>query len=115
MPNAEYAPAEGAVEAAITRILSAERDARQTVAQATRDAAAMSENARRASRALAERTERRIGAARAAFGAAVAAKVAAIDAEATAQDTSQPLSADDLDHLDVAIAALAAELTATRP
>jgi hypothetical protein len=115
MPNAEYAPAETAVEAAITRVLSAERDAREAVAQATRDAAAMSENARGAARALAERTERRIGTVRAAFEAVVAADVAAIDADATAQDASQPLSADDLHRLERAIAALAAELTATLP
>jgi hypothetical protein len=115
MPNAEYAPAEAAVEAAIARVLNAERDAREAVAQATRDAAAMNENARGVARALAERTERRIRAVRAAFEATVAVEVAAIDAEATAQDASGPLSTNDLERLERTIAALAAELTATPP
>ena len=49
-----------AVEAAISRVLDAERAAHDDVARATRDAAAIVEDARAIARAIAERTERRI-------------------------------------------------------
>ncbi len=111
MPVIEPPPTQAAAEAAITRVLTAERDALETIAQALRDAEAMNENARAAARALGERTERRIRAVRGAFAARVAAEVAAIDAQAAAQDAGQPLSADELDRLERAVAALAAELT----
>lgn len=111
MPSTESTPAERAVEAEISRVLTAERDAKDAVAHATRDAVERNERARAAARALAERTEGRIRAVRAASEARTAAEVAAIDAQSAEQDTSQPLSADDLRHLERALAALATELT----
>ncbi len=111
MPTVEPQTTDATAEAAINRVLSAERDAREAIAQATREADTMNESARAAARALGERTERRIRALRAAFAARLAAEVDAIDVQAAAQDAGQPLSADELDHLERAVAALAAELT----
>jgi hypothetical protein len=111
MSTVEALPSETAVEAAITRVLAAERDAHEAVARATRDADALNEKARAEARALAERTERRIQAARAAYERRVSAEVAAIDAQAASQDVQQALSADDWQRLERALETLAAELT----
>jgi len=111
MSTVEPLPTEATAEAAITRVLNAERDAREAIAQATREAVTMQENARAAARALSERTERRIREVRAALAARLAAEVEAIDAQAAAQDAGQALGAAELARLERAVAALAAELT----
>ena len=111
MSRAEALPLEATIEAAIARVLAAERDAREAVARATRDADALNEKARADARALADRTERRIRSVRAAYERKVAAEIAAIDAQAASQDERQALSAEDLQRLERALGALAAELT----
>jgi vacuolar-type H+-ATPase subunit H len=108
---ATLSSADAAVEAAISRVLDAERAAHDDVDHATRDAAAMVEEARGTARAIAERTERRIRTLREAFETHVAHEVAAIDAQALAQDERRELARDDLDRLDRAVVALANELT----
>ncbi len=100
------------VEAAISRVLDAERAAHDDVARATRDAAAIVEDARAIARAIAERTERRIRTLRDSFERRTARQVAAIDTQALAQDAMRELAPDDLDRLDRAVVALANELTA---
>jgi len=114
MPITELPSAEAAAETAIAHVLSAERGAGDAIAQAAHEAAVVNELARARARALVERTERRIRAVRAAFAARVAGEVAAIDAQAAAQDAEQPLAAGDLERLDRAVVALAAELTGER-
>jgi len=111
MSTLEALPSETAVEAAIARVLAAEREAHEAVAQATRDADALNERARAEARALAERTERRIQAARAAYERRVIAEIAAIDALAASQDVQQPLSREDRQRLERALEMLARELT----
>ena len=111
MSTVEVLPSETAVEAAIARVLAAERDAHEAVEHATREAEAMNEKARADARALAERTERRIQRARAAYERMVSTEVAAIDAQAASQDEQQTLSADDWHRLERALETLAAELT----
>jgi outer membrane protein TolC len=111
MSMVESAPPVPAVEAAIARVLGAERDARESVAKAVREAEALNERARAVARSLAERTEQRIRAVRAAYEAHVSAEVAAIDAQAAEQDAGQPLTEIDLERLQRALVALAAELT----
>jgi len=100
-----------AVDAAIARVLDAERAAGDAVAQAGETAAAMTEDARAAARALATRTERRIRSIRAAFEARTAAEVAALDAAATDAGAQHALTPEERARLDAAVAILAAELT----
>jgi predicted component of type VI protein secretion system len=111
MSTVEALPSATAVEAAIARVLRAEREAHEAVDRATRDAEALNERARADARALAERTERRIQSVRAAYERKVTEEVAAIDAQAAAQDVQQALSVDDWRRLERALEALAAALT----
>jgi hypothetical protein len=67
--------------------------------------------ARAAARALAERTERRIGAIRAAFERHAVEAVAALDATGHDAEARHDLTTDDEARLDAAVAALAAQLT----
>ncbi|MFO1324424.1 MAG: hypothetical protein U1F15_10195 [Burkholderiales bacterium] len=103
--------ADAAVEAAIERVLSAERQARDAVEQAARDAAALADAARADARAVAERTDRRIRNLRATFATRAEREIAALDAEAALQDAARELSAADLERLAQAVDALARDLT----
>ena len=100
-----------AVEAAISRVLNAERAAHEDVERATHEAAAIVEDARATARAIAERTERRIRSVRAAFESRATREAAAIDAEALAQDAARELTPEDLARLERAVAALSDALT----
>ena len=102
---------DAAVEAAISRVLTAERSANDDVERATRDAAAIVEEARATARAIAERTERRLRILRAAFESRAERDVGTIDAQALAEDAPRDLTAEDLARLDRAVAVLSAELT----
>jgi len=106
----ESAPTDIA-EAAIARVLDAERASRDAIARARSDAAAIAENARIAARALQERTERRVSAIRVAFDRHTASTLAALDAEAAALATGHVLSAEEEARLERAVAALAVDLT----
>jgi len=103
--------ADAAVEAAISRVLDAERAAHEDVDRAARDAAAIAEAARATARAIIERNERRIRTLRTNFETRARHEVAAIEARALEQDTRRELTPDDLARLQRAVAALARELT----
>jgi hypothetical protein len=111
MTTSHRAASPDAVDAAIARVLEAERAARDAVVQAGETAAAMTEEARAAARTLAERTERRIRGIRAAFEERATAEVAALDATAAATSQERALGADELARVEAAVAALAASLT----
>jgi hypothetical protein len=81
------------------------------VRDAEQAAAAMTEAARATARAIAERTERRIGVARARFERKTTAEVAALDALAAETLLPHDLMPEDLARLDAAVAVLAARLT----
>jgi hypothetical protein len=103
------------VEAAIARVLACERDARDAIARAGREAAELAEAGRAAARAVGERTETRIRSVRAAFERRLAAELDALHAAEDAIVDDEPIAGDDLARLDRAIAALAAELTGGVP
>lgn len=103
--------ADGAVEAAIARVLDAERASRLAVAAAETEAAAAVEAARATVRAIALRTEARIRGVRAAFERSTAREVAALDATAAEAAQARPLDADDEARLAAATSALAVRLT----
>ena len=109
--RAEALPPTDAVEAAIVRVLAAERGARDAVARAKNDAAAMTEAARATVRILNERTECRIRALHIAFDRKVSAALAALEAEGADFATHHDLSADEQARIEQAVAKLAAELT----
>ena len=99
-----------AAEAAIARVLGAEREAREATARAQREVQQIAEDARSAARSLAERTERRIRAVTGAFEREGAARLAEIDAEAARLDSPQPLSSPEVAALQRAVASLARDL-----
>jgi len=104
-----------AVDAAIARVLDAERDARESVAQAGATAEAMLEAARSSVRALNARTERRIRGVRAAFEEGATREIAALDATAAEVGHERALGAAELARIDAAVEALAANLTESGP
>jgi hypothetical protein len=102
-------------EAAIARVLDAEREAREAVARALIEVHRIAETARADARSLAERTERRIRLVVGAFERELASRVAEIDAAAERLDKPQPLTPDELAALRRAVGALARELTGATP
>ena len=104
-----------AADAAIARVLAAERAARVAVEHARTEVAALAENTRADARALAERTERRIRAVVEASGRKLAVEQAEIDAQALRLDAPQPLSDGERALLQRAVAALAHELVGGTP
>jgi vacuolar-type H+-ATPase subunit H len=106
---------EASVEAAISRVLNAERSANEHVERATREAAAIVENGRAMARAIAERTDRRLRRLRAAFEIRGDRAVGAIGAQALAEAAAHDLAADDLARLERAVAVVCAELIGDTP
>jgi len=102
-------------EAAIARVLGAEREAREAVAHALLEVHRIGEAARSEVRSLAERTERRIRIVVGAFERELASRVAEIDAAAERLDFLQPLTPEELAALRRAVGALARELTGAPP
>lgn len=100
-----------AVEAAITRVLTAEVAARDTVARARSEAVAIAEQARETARRLGLHTDRRIRAVRAAFDAKGTAEVAAMEAQAVALGVPHELAPVEVARVAQAVAAFAAALT----
>lgn len=98
-------------EAAISRVLGAEGEAREAVARALLEVHRIAETARAEARSLAERTERRIRIVVGAFERELAARVAEIDADAERLDQPQPLTPGEVSALQQAVRALARELT----
>jgi hypothetical protein len=112
---AEASERNGAAEAAMARVLSVEREAREAIARAQVDALHIAEEARATVRRLNERTERRVRSIVAAFERDSAERIAAIDAEVAKLDVPQPISADDRARLEHAVAALARQLAGAPP
>jgi hypothetical protein len=102
-------------EAAIARVLGAEREAREAVERALLEVHRIAEAARAESRSLAERTERRIRIVVGAFERELASRVSEIDAAAERLDSPQPLTPDELAALRQAVGALARELIGAPP
>jgi hypothetical protein len=99
-----------AVEAAITRVLTAEVAARDAVAGARSEAVAIAEQARETARRLGLHTDRRIRAVRTAFDAKGTAEVAAMEAQAVALGVPHQLTPVEVARVEQAVAALAAAL-----
>lgn len=98
------------VEAAIARVLDAERAARAAVETAQREAEAIRAEARARDKRIAERAAARIAAIRAGMAERRAARLAAIEAQAIGPD---PQAAEDeaaRERLDQAVARLADEM-----
>ena len=107
---AEASERNDAAEAAMARVLSVEREAREAIARARVDALHIAEEARGAARRLDERTESRVRWIVAAFEHDSAQRIAAIDDEVAKLDVPQPISPDDRARLEHAVAALARQL-----
>ena len=103
------------VEAAIARVLDAERGARADVAAAQARAEMIRADARARDKRIAERAAARIAVIRAGMAEKRSARLAALEAESIGPD---PQAADDeaaLGRLDEAVARLAAELVGKEP
>lgn len=114
----DIADAEGrnaAADAAIARVLGAERQARRSIEQARAETGEIAERARSGARAMAERAERRIRCVTQAFERDLAARLAEIDAEGAALDQAPPLAADERAALQAAVTALARQLAGVAP
>ena len=96
-------------EAAIARVLGAEREARAAIERARLEVDRIAEDARLADRALAERTERRIRAVVAAFERELAERLAAFDTAAVTLMAPHALSTEELADLQHAVRVLARE------
>lgn len=102
-------------EAAIARVLGAERDARAAIERAKADVHRIGENARTDVRGLSERTERRVRRVVDAFERELAARVAEIDADAAKLEDAEPIGADERDRLQRAVRTLAQQIIGARP
>ena len=115
MPVTESLPLDSAAEAAIGRVLAAEREARDAVQACRQAAEAITAQAQLAARRIAECCERRLANARGGFERSVAGAVAALDADAQQMEISRQLSAQEIAAIDRAVLALAEELTGNAP
>ncbi|HTP45680.1 MAG TPA: hypothetical protein VMQ50_01990 [Casimicrobiaceae bacterium] len=111
MASRPSAQPDTAVEAAIARILDAERAARETVSRAQAEAAAITDAARARARATAQRTEQRLRRVQAAYEGATQAQLDQLAAAKTAVGSRDAPTAVDRDRLAGAVVALAARLT----
>jgi hypothetical protein len=115
MPVTESPPLDGAAEAAIGRVLAAEREARDAVQACRHASEAITVQAQLAARRITERCEQRLANARVALERSVAAAVAALDADTPQMEIPQQLSAEEIAAIDRAVRALAEELTGNAP
>jgi hypothetical protein len=104
-----------AAEAAIARVLGAEREARASVEQARLEVERVAQAARSAARGLAERTERRIRCVAGAFERDVGARLAQIQAQAAGLGQAQPLSDADAAAVRRAVKAVAMGMVGVKP
>jgi hypothetical protein len=104
-----------AAEAAIARVLAAERDARASIEQAHAQVHHIAESARTAVRSLGERTEHRIRRVVNAFERELAARLAEIEAEAASLESPQPISGDEREALQRALATLVRQTIGASP
>jgi hypothetical protein len=111
MPVIESPPLDAAAEAAIGKVLAAEREARDAVQACRHASEAITTQAQLAARRITERCERRLANARVALEQSVAATVAALDADAPQMEIPQQFSAEEIAAINRAVQALAEELT----
>jgi len=104
-----------AAEAAIARVLGAERDARASIEQAHADVHHIAESARTAVRGLGDRTEHRIRRVVDAFERELAARLAEIEAEAARLESSPPISAGEREALQRALTLLSRQIIGALP
>lgn len=104
-------PNDAVADAAIGRVLDAERAAREAVADATREGDRIVDQARATAGAVRLRAERRIRRIRDAFDARAAREIALLDAAAAREAGAHDLDAEDLARLARSIEALCDELT----
>ena len=102
------------VEAAIARVLDAERDARAAVSGCERRAEALRADARAADRRIAERAAARIAAIRGGMAEMLAARLAALGAQGVETDPQAAQDEAARRRLDDAVARLADELAEAR-
>jgi len=114
-PIADETTFNDAAEVAIARVLAAEREGREAVAQARLEAGRIAESGRLAERSIAERTERRIRAVVGAFERDLAERLAEIEAAAAQVASPQPLRPGEMASLQRAVRTLASELIAAPP
>ena len=110
LPSGASLPPDSTIDAAIARVLEAERAAHVAVADAEREAARIDEEARARARAIGERCERRIRSVLAVHDAHVAVRIAALEAEAAALGRPHVPDAPELGRVARAVDALAGEL-----
>jgi len=115
MPIAHDDPYNEMAEAAIERVLLAERAAREAVAQCRLEADRIAERARLGVCALEARTERRARAVIGAFEREVDERLAGIKLAAEQAARAQPFSEDESAALRRAVRAVAAELITAPP
>jgi hypothetical protein len=111
---AEGSVRDDASEAAIARVLRAEREARESIVRAQAEVLEIAERARKDARTLAERTERRIRVVVQAFERELAERLAEIDAEAAGLERAEPIDADEQAAVQRAVEALAQQLIGAR-
>ena len=114
VPDNRNLQSDDTVEAAITRVLTAEVAARDAVTRARREAVEIAEQARETARRLVVHTDRRIRAVRAAFDAKGTTAVAALEAQAVALGVPHELTPAEVARVEQAVAALAGALTGGR-
>lgn len=110
MPD-EPLPSGQAAEAAIAKVLAAERDARESVVACRRQAEECLEIARRDARLISERCERRMQAVRQCYAQALAQRLAAFQDESNQFRQAYVPTAEELARLRNAVATLAGECT----
>lgn len=110
MPR-EPLPSSQTVETAISKVLTAERDARESVVACRRQAEECLEIARRDARLISERCERRMQAMRQRYAQALAQRLAAFQDESNQFKKAYVPTAEELARLRIAVATLAGECT----
>ena len=104
-------PSSEAVEAAISKVLAAEREARESVVACRRHAEELIEAARQQARLISERCERRMQAIRQCHAQALAQRLAAFQDESNRLKKAYVPAAEELSRLRHAVATLAGECT----
>ena len=110
IPHEPLPPGE-AVEAAISKVLAAEREARESVVACRRHAEERLEIARMEARLISERCERRMQAIRRGYAQALAQRLSAFQVESNQFKQAYVPTAEDVARLRHAVATLAGEST----
>jgi vacuolar-type H+-ATPase subunit H len=114
MPR-EPLPSGDAVEAAISKVLAAEREAHESVVACRRQAEERLDSARREARLISERCERRIQAVRQRHAQALAERLSAFQDESSQLRKAHVPAAEEMTRLRRAVAALADDSTGDIP